>query len=307
MLTKYRNKYNIANEHICPVCAEKTNTIRYVYVNDGSSSFIYICTNCTFMFARPIFIPELSQRQMDTVDDAELFNNSFLKKLHERFVVKKEIAIVKKLFLRQDISLLDIGCGTGWITNIWKEEGINVSGLEPSPIRGRIAHENFGIRILPHYIEELENGEQFDVVVMRHVIEHLADPSGVLLKVKQHLRRDGVGVFIVPNINCIGRYLFDEKWEWVLPWHCNFFNPKSLRLLLTQSGFKVEKIYQTPSPLWYPDSFLRLFPNHNYLFQKIYSRLSVFTMLPFAPLVALGLLIGLSDNITAIVRLENDV
>ena len=75
------------------------------------------------MFARPVPISVLAERQMDSVVDAELFHNSLLKKLHRNFVVKREIDRVKHLLGRERFSMLDIGCGTGWTTHIWQEEG----------------------------------------------------------------------------------------------------------------------------------------------------------------------------------------
>ena len=54
----------------------------------------------------------------------------------------------------------------------------------------------------------------------------------------------------------------------------------------------VVKSYQTPSPLWYPESFTRKFPR----LEKML-KLTPLTMLLFAPLVGLGYLSGNSDNI----------
>ena len=254
------------------------------------------------MFARPVLIPELTKRQMDSIHDAELFNNPFLKKLHEKFIIKKEIRHVRKIISRREFSLLDIGCGTGWTSDIWKREGAQVTGLEPSEVRGRIAHERYGLRIIPRYIEDLVITERFDVIVMRHIVEHLADPVSVLAKVKNHLHENGLLVIIVPNIDCIGRFIFDTKWTWVLPWHCNFFNPRSFSHLLERTGFEIIRSYQTPSPLGYPKSLLKTLPFGESFTKKVYKRLSALTFIPFVPLIALGELLGLSDNLTIIAR-----
>jgi hypothetical protein len=114
---------------------------------------------------------------------------------------------------------------------------------------------------------------------------------GELLK-----RREMLDV-VVPNIECIGRKIFDADWTWVLSWHCNFFNPRSLTHLLEESGFSVAKSWQTPSPLWYPESFTRKFPRLGALL-----KITPLTMLMFAPLVGLGYISGYSDNLTIISR-----
>jgi hypothetical protein len=90
---------------------------------------------------------------------------------------------------------------------------------------------------------------------------------------------------------------FDADWTWVLPWHCNFFAPYSLEMLLKNCGYDVVKSYQTPSPLWYPESFARKFPRLGKML-----KLTPLSMLLFAPLVGFGYLSGNSDNLTMIAR-----
>jgi len=297
-----KKRYIDNNIVSCPSCEIGVGTVRYKYIQDDKESRIYHCSQCDLMFARPVFIPELSHRQMDSIDDAELFNNPFLKNLHENFIIKREILTVRKILSKKDFSLLDIGCGTGWTSNIWKNEGVRVTGLEPSATRAKIAKERYGLRVIPTYIENFESPEKFDVIIMRHIIEHLENPLSVLTKVKHHLNKDGLILIIVPNIDCIGRFIFGTKWTWVLPWHCNFFNPKSTASLLNKAGFAVIKSYQMPSPLWYPDSLLKVLPFSSNFIKAFYNKLSALSFVIFVPLIALGFMSGLSDNLTIIAK-----
>jgi SAM-dependent methyltransferase len=177
-----------------------------------------------------------------------------------------------------------------------------VTGLEPSAIRAKIARERHGLKVIPSYIEHFNSSENFDVIIMRHIIEHLENPLSVLKTVRAHLKKDGLILIIVPNIDCIGRFIFDTKWTWVLPWHCNFFNPKSIASLLNKAGFEVLKSYQMPSPLWYPKSFLRVLPFGANFIKALYSKLSALSFIFFIPLIALGFISGLSDNLTIIAK-----
>ena len=303
MLFQKCQKGTLGSETACPGCNEPTTGVRYSYQDDGGESFIYRCDACGLMFARPVLIPKLTERQMDSVDDAELFNSPVMRALHEHLNIKREIAAVKKIVGTQRFSLLDIGCGTGWTTNIWQRAGAEVTGLEPSRVRGDLARKRYGFRVIPSYVEELEGSERFEVVTMRHVIEHFENPCAVLTKVGSHLKDDGLLVVIVPNINCIGRYLFDAKWSWILPWHGIFFSPASLAALLDRAGFEVLTGYQTPSPLWYPESFFRRFPRFQ-LLSRLFDRFRSLAVLTFAPVVLLGFLTGFSDNITMIARVK---
>lgn len=294
-------RYKAIEGVICPGCGALAHTVKYEYVVGDARSSIYSCGGCDLMFLSPLVLADLDNRQMDAVDDAELFNNALLKNLHESFIIKKEIRKVRRKLGDGSLSLLDIGCGTGWTTSIWKKGGFDVTGVEPSQQRGDYARKKYGIRIISGYVEDVPLGEKFDVIVIRHVLEHFESPYPVLRSIRNLLNKNGLLVVIVPNLNCIGRYLFNTNWTWVLPWHCNFFNPRSLRHILSRSGFKVLNCYQTPSPLWYPESFLRAFSQFN-LISKAYHKLSIVFFVPFAPLIALGYIAGFSENLTIIAK-----
>lgn len=234
---------------------------------------------------------------MNSVDDAEMFNSLLLRRLHESLIIRPEIRKVRRLLGCNDFSMLDVGCGTGWISKIWADSGASaVTGLEPSAERAILARQR-GIRVLPCFAEELTSEEYFDLIVIRHVAEHLEDPAAILKNLKSHLNPGGLLLVVVPNIDCIGRRLFDTNWTWVLPWHCNFFNPHSLAALAKGCGFKVVKSWQTPSPLYYSESFARRCPRLGTLLNKI-----PLAMFLFAPLVSFGFLFRQSDNITLILE-----
>lgn len=284
------------NPSLCPSCGNTTGFIYYRYTHDTDESFIYRCSHCTLEFLRPLVLTEADERKMESVDDAEMFNSTLLRTLHERLIICPEITKVRKLLGRNDFSMLDIGCGTGWISRIWADTGARVTGLEPSHPRAEIARQR-GLRVLSCYAEELDIDENFDLIVIRHVVEHLEDPVKILRNLVPRLTPNGLLLIIAPNIDCIGRKIFDTNWTWVLPWHCNFFNPRSLSTLLNSCGYDIAQIYQTPSPLWYPKSFARRFPRLGKLLNTTPQ-----SMFLFAPLIALGYVTALSDNITVLAR-----
>lgn len=302
MMMLVKRKF-IDKDHIyaCPACARESRNVCYLYYNEGREYRIFACPSCGLMFTRPVTIKKLDDRKMDSLEDAELFGNDLLKRLYQKFIIGRELYHVKRILGKGAFSLLDVGCGTGWITNIWRIQGFAATGIEPSEVRSSMAREKYGLTVLNDFIENIVVTAQYDVITLRHLVEHLEDPGKMLEKCRSLLKKDGIVVVVVPNINCIGRYIFGTRWTWVLPHHCNFFSPKSLSQLLHTTGYDIVNIYQTPSPLWYPESFLRLFPKNKWS-EKVYSRLSLFTLLLFSPVVALGYAMRLSDNITIIGR-----
>jgi SAM-dependent methyltransferase len=182
--------------------------------------------------------------------------------------------------------MLDVGCGTCWISALWVQRGARVTGLEPSKARAALARKR-GLRVINSYIEN----------IVRHVLEHLEHPSEILRKLSLRLSRDGILLIVVPNIQCVGRKLFNTDWTWVLPLHSSFISPDSLAALVDRSGYNTIELYQTASPIWYPDSFLRRFPRLGGIL-----RTGVLSMLMLSPIALLGNFMGMGDNLTVIAR-----
>jgi SAM-dependent methyltransferase len=284
----------------CPACQKPVGQVDYIYEDAEAQSLFYSCPECTFIFARPVLIPELNDRHMDGIENAEMFNSGLLKRLYIRLFINREVRKLKKWQNKVAPSFLDVGCGTGWTTFQYHQAGFDVTGLEPSKIRSKYARSHYGLNIISDYIENVSAENKYDIVMFRHIIEHFADPGAVVRKVAGLLNDDGLLFVIVPNINCLGRYLFGTKWSWVLPIHCNFFTPGSIRALLERSGYEVLECYQTPSPIYFPQSILRVFPNR--LLSSLFNRYKAAFMLLFAPFAILGSLLGMGDNLNVIAR-----
>jgi len=58
--------------------------------------------------------------------------------------------------------------------------------------------------------ENFDHTQQYDTIVMSHVLEHVADPVPVLKKIKTWLKSDGVFVVSVPNAKSIHRVVAVE-------------------------------------------------------------------------------------------------
>jgi len=296
-----RSKYNRIMHLPCVVCDSWDATTRYTYHHDRQSSNILQCASCTHMFIHPVPLTSLSSRNMHSLSDAELFQNQFLKFLYEKLVINKEIRHVKKLITNPRPSLLDIGCGTGWTTSIWQKSGFSVTGLEPSENRSLFGQNIYGINIVRSCFEDYQPGEQFDVIILRHILEHISDPCTFLTRIKSFLKKDGVLVIVIPNIDSIGRYLFNENWEWVLPWHLHFYKPKTLSRLIQKVCYKILRFYQMPSPLWYPASLSRFFGRETRLARFLSQKPTLANLALFTPIILAGILLDLNDHMTLIV------
>jgi 2-polyprenyl-3-methyl-5-hydroxy-6-metoxy-1,4-benzoquinol methylase len=103
-------------------------------------------------------------------------------------------------------SVLDLPCGDGTITKIFKDHfdrvvGVDASGAHLAEARKRVPGATFHEAL----IEELELDEQFDSIFMLNVLEHVIDPVVALQKAARFLKDDGNIIVHVPNAHAVNR------------------------------------------------------------------------------------------------------
>jgi len=103
-----------------------------------------------------------------------------------------------------DKRVLELGCATGYMSKALRAAGCRVVAVEIDE-KAAAQAEEFCERVIVGDLDELDlehvlDGEAFDVVVAGDVLEHLKDPSGVLLAVRRCLKRNGFVVASVPNV-----------------------------------------------------------------------------------------------------------
>jgi SAM-dependent methyltransferase len=118
----------------------------------------------------------------------------------------------------------------------WRVTGMDMSGQAVTHIR-----KELGLRAvvgtLPH--PELEP-RSFDVVTMWHSLEHVHQPLDTLRAVRGLLAPGGRLVIAVPNIESTAFRWFGPGWFGLdLPRHLTHFTPRTLRLILEKTGFRV--------------------------------------------------------------------
>jgi SAM-dependent methyltransferase len=98
-------------------------------------------------------------------------------------------------------SLLDIGCGFGFVPHFWQMSGRGrATGLEVSRY-GRIGREKLQTEILHEYYSAAESlkGVSFDFVYASEVIEHVPDPEAFVREISAALAPGGVLILTTPD------------------------------------------------------------------------------------------------------------
>jgi len=141
--------------------------------------------------------------------------------------------------------LLDIGSGPGFFLLHGKQRGWQTLGIEPSAEAAAHARA-LGLEIREKFLSaDTASGlGTFDVVHMREVLEHVADPATIVTLARDLLLPGGIICVAVPNdynpFQQILRSVHGYAPWWVVPpHHINYFDFDSLTGLLERNGFQV--------------------------------------------------------------------
>lgn len=162
----------------------------------------------------------------------------------EKIEYPRNLRILKSIeFFKKTGKLADVGIGTGLFLKIAREHGWDVFGIDISNYAlGRVKKN--GIKLFQGQLENVSFKDNFfDVVNMRHSIEHMKNPNKVLAKAYKILKPGGIICIATPNSFGIHARIFGEDWPHLsLPYHLHFFSKKSLSRLIKDAGFKILQI-----------------------------------------------------------------
>jgi 2-polyprenyl-3-methyl-5-hydroxy-6-metoxy-1,4-benzoquinol methylase len=144
--------------------------------------------------------------------------------------------------------LLDIGCGTGEFLAAMKVGGWQVEGLERDERAASWARRYYEIPVSTGSVEQLAaSTQQYDVITLWHVLEHLYDPGRALKIIAGRLRENGWLLIAVPNINGIDSRVYKGNWVALdAPRHLNHFSLDTLARLGSKHGLTLRWWRQLP-------------------------------------------------------------
>ena len=159
-----------------------------------------------------------------------------------------------------DQSVLDIGCGEGFLATELKKQGNRITGIDVLPTAAETSSLD------RYYSADLDNGissvirqlggERFSRVILLDVLEHLKRPELILDECHQVLERDGHLIISVPNVanisvrltlllglfNYTDRGILDKT-------HLRFFTRKTARKMVESRGYQIVQEQMTVIPV----------------------------------------------------------
>jgi 2-polyprenyl-3-methyl-5-hydroxy-6-metoxy-1,4-benzoquinol methylase len=145
--------------------------------------------------------------------------------------------------------ILDLGSGPGTLLMVARRDfGYDVRGVEPSSAAAAIANR-YGVPTFCGTVEEFasQNSDKFDAITSFEVLEHVTDPLSFLVTARYLLKREGVLLLSMPNLDdpyCLRQQITPA----MPPIHVNFFARRSLGSLLERAGFAMQRVYTLPIP-----------------------------------------------------------
>lgn len=133
---------------------------------------------------------------------------------------------------------IELGCATGSFLAKLAEAGWNAEGVElVESAAAESQRQGFSVHVGTLQSAELSS-DTYDAAFAWMVIEHLPGPRSAFCEFHRILKHNGQLAFSVPNVSCWEPVVFGRSWYvWEVPRHLQYFGPRSLYTLLTESGF----------------------------------------------------------------------
>ncbi len=148
---------------------------------------------------------------------------------------------------------IDIGCATGKLgkTLLAKNIVARCDGIELTPEAARVATQNLH-QVWPGSLESNQENvpwEQYDLLIMADVLEHLADPWSALKQLRSKTRTDCKLLLSIPNIRhykVVLPLLFKDEFRYrdhgiMDSTHLHFYTASSIVETLNECGWKVTR------------------------------------------------------------------
>lgn len=221
----------------CYLCGSDKAVVIHKGVRGGETIDVLRCANCGLV------------RLSETFDDAD----DFYKESGMRDGVCGDIEVVRRLArvdderrykftekMVENKRVLDFGCGAGGYLIRANKIASQVIGVElEENIRQQLNQEGIAT------VASIDGLDQFDVITLFHVLEHLTEPVGYINKFKEHLVDDGTLLVEVPNADDALLRLYTSKYFADFTyWKCHIYlyTVITLRLLAKKAGLKIKFI-----------------------------------------------------------------
>ena len=247
--------FNNANNQLilCPAC-NKNGT--HTFIKNGFN--FDECPDCKTLYVNPRPEKEYFNAYYTDSESTKYWATTFYKATQKNrremlWKPKAKMILDKiKVFAPNAEKIVDIGGGYGiFIEEFLKLSDIKHLVIEPSEYLSKVCKDK-KLKVLAKFLEDIKKDELPNVskiFVSFELFEHLHTPKYFLDTLHKLMNKDDI--FIFTTLSGMGvdiRTLWEKSKPVSPPMHLNFFNPKSIKILLSKLGFETLEI-TTPGKL----------------------------------------------------------
>lgn len=221
----------------------KKHTAELIKLNDHESGLgefsVMFCSKCQLGFTEPYPTEDTSGYLYESKNssDFDLVNDSFVDKIKDLLSFR----LLKKIAPHSNIKkVLDYSTGNGRFA-------LSASEAFPLAIIDAIDYQKSPPMLIAksnktnlNYInvnDISESNNLYDLIILRHVLEHSYHPISLIKDLSQRLAIDGVLYIEVPNLNSGCARIFGKYWKlYYVPRHIFHFTKSSLQEVIEKAG-----------------------------------------------------------------------
>lgn len=219
----------------CPLCGDSAAGVLCEF-----PEFTWVTCNCGLIYKRDESVPEV-QYQEEYFGTPEGRRRQYDERTRRR-IRKSRSQILDVLNHTPSGPLLDVGCSLGYTLQAASDLGLPATGVDISEHAVKVCREK-GFAAEIGTFQELPFADgSFQIVIMKHVLEHTPRPREALREIRRVLRSGG-GVFIaVPHGGYLKARLNPTGYRWFRPdlrggEHYVYYTPATLSRLLGEERF----------------------------------------------------------------------
>jgi 2-polyprenyl-3-methyl-5-hydroxy-6-metoxy-1,4-benzoquinol methylase len=304
----------------CPLCHTDCNnhfaTATDVEYFTTTANFDFLnCKHCDIIFIHPMPVQELAAIYPANYYSFTEKNSSLAFKIKDWLDSRFYRKILQQL-PGTGLKALDIGGGTGTLLDSLQKADKRVTHtqvVDIDPKAKTIAEAN-GHQYYCGTIESFESQQQYDVILMLNLVEHVANPKAVLAKAASLLSPNGRIIIKTPNFKSLDASLFRQSYWGGLhcPRHWVLFTKKSFSQMATACSLQVQHFtYTQGAPFWsfsllhwlHRRRWIRADRDRPIIYHPLFGLISLaaatfdFLRKPFAPLSQMFFVLGKKESV----------
>lgn len=228
----------------CPLCSASYDLHEMLFVKNGYT-FVR-CQECGMIFTNP----QVKEEFLNEIHGVSVANDLWVevqksdkeKSWKKDYYIDNICLLEKFLDYRNNISLLDIGCSTGYFLEVLREIRPDwpAKGLEICEKAFNIALSK-GLNVEKKMLHQLGHNEKYILFTMFGVLEYLSNPQKILKDIINTAEKRGCYILvIVPNAYSLYHmFLQSKSVSFDGRNHLLYFSEVTLKRLFIEQGFKV--------------------------------------------------------------------